>query len=298
MPPFASLLPHFALTADAAQRQRLVELSHTYAAVPAEAAARKRIASEIAHLMNADAVVGPLAQQIRGLYRQLGLCLLPALPDLNLNVLLAIPATAFDLLEIQRLPLDTRVTPESMVRSPLYRQQELNLHTDFPFDPPHSTTIFCVQQDPHYPDCGVSLLLDADVLVDHLRRLNDPELLQVAFTMPFSHLNFKQQSELSPAEPILTAAPEHGGHHVRYNRTYMRTRNGARCETALDRFEAEIRQLAQRYALATGDMLILNNRRLLHGRTDCTIEHLPDGSFRSRSIFTVWGNHKEDVCSS
>lgn len=225
-------------------------------------------------------------------YLSSGIVLIGEIPSfINQNILCSIPATIFSLKIIQKFPLETRITPPELEKSPLYKTEELSLHTDFPFEAPESTTIYCKNSDPKSPNKGLSLIISADRLANEIRQTGDIELNKVAFEAPLGHLNFKKPTETNDPVPLIHPSKnELYKYKIRYNRQYLAPEYESLYSTTLDKVDNIARKAAFTYPMKKGDMIILNNQRYLHGRTEASYEENKHGLLNTREIFTIWGD--------
>ncbi|MET9176683.1 TauD/TfdA family dioxygenase [Kitasatospora aureofaciens] len=145
----------------------------------------------------------------------------------------------------------------------------LELHTEDGFhpNPPHFLSLICLRADHDEVAATVSggigdalPLLDAET-VEVLRQ---PEF-RIRFSSSF--VPDTSVGVLTPAMPILTGSAEHPDLTVDFNATTATT---PRAQAALDRLEEAMRHSLKGLVLRPGDLIILDNRRAVHGRTDFT----------------------------
>lgn len=171
------------------------------------------------------------------------------------------------------------------------RTAELSWHTDyatFPM-PPRFTITHCIAPDPEFPRKGVSIILFIDPVVEHLRA-HDPALLQLLCTGEFPfHRNAEHTlyHATTPTYPILD-----GKDRVRFDRTLIaphleqsERRDRAALIDAVLRFEHLCAEYAHRVEIALDrhEVLIIDNWRVLHSRSECTVQH-EEGRLVSREV--------------
>lgn len=171
------------------------------------------------------------------------------------------------------------------------RTSELSLHTDyatFP-DPPRFTITHCIDPDPEFPQKGVSIVLLLGPVIEHLR-MHEPSLLTLLRRGVFP---FRRNAEHDlyhatvPTYPILD-----GEGRVRFDRTLIvphLERSGGPdrllLADAVLRFEQACAERAPRVEIALDrhEVIIIDNRRVLHSRGECTVRH-EDGRLVSREV--------------
>lgn len=171
------------------------------------------------------------------------------------------------------------------------RISALSLHTDyatFP-EPPRFTITHCIEPDPDFPRKGVSVILLLRSVIDHLRT-SDPLLLDLLRREVFP---FRRNAEHAlyhttvPTYAILDQAD-----HVRFDRTLIVPHlkhtdcpEQSHLIDAILRFEQFCADCAERVEIALDrrEVLIIDNRRVLHSRSECTVRQ--EGSkLRSREV--------------
>lgn len=181
---------------------------------------------------------------------------------------------------------DRTKTPYASCRTP-----ELSLHTDyatFP-SPPRFTITHCIEPDPEFPQKGVSIILIISPVIQYLRA-NNLKLLQLLQTPCFP---FRRNAEHTmyhtriPTFPILDE-----NNNVRFDRTLiiphleeLELQDSALMIEAVRSFEEACQAYAQRIEipLDRNDVLIIDNWRVLHSRTECTVK-LERGRLVSREV--------------
>lgn len=177
-------------------------------------------------------------------------------------------------------------TPYASCRTPA-----LSLHTDyatFP-KPPRFTLTHCIEPDPGSPPGGASIVLLLKPVFDHLK-VREPELLALLRrdVFPF-HRNAEHSLYHSsvPTFPILDEQMR-----VRFDRTLILphlekidTRESQELRNAVAGFEQLCEQRANRLEIVLNkdEVLLIDNRRTLHSRSECEV--LYDGDvLRSREV--------------
>ena len=146
------------------------------------------------------------------------------------------------------------------------------LHTDGPqFDaPPAIMGLYCVHPA---EDGGESLLVNG-LAVHNALLVEQPALLPALYQPFYFH---KKPGARTTRAPIFAFDAGSGALSVRYLGDYVRSghavadaplNDDARAALdALDRLLADERRFALRFTLQEGDLLVVDNRRILHGRT-------------------------------
>ncbi len=171
------------------------------------------------------------------------------------------------------------------------RTPELSLHTDyatFPV-PPRFTITHCIDPDPEFPRKGLSIVVFIAPVIEHLRT-HAPSLLRVLRTGEFP---FRRNEEhalyhaTTPTYPILD-----GEDRVRFDRTLIvphleRSERPDRAALidAVIHFERLCAERGERVEIALDrqEALIIDNRRVLHSRSECTMRH-DEGRTVSREV--------------
>lgn len=165
-------------------------------------------------------------------------------------------------------------TPYASCRTPA-----LSLHTDYATFavPPRFTITHCIEPDPDFPRKGVSIVLLLAPVIEYLRT-RDPSLFDLLQRDVFP---FRRNAEHDlyhaevPTYPILE-----GDDRVRFDRTlivpHLERSAGTDRMSLIDavmRFEQICSERAERIevALDRREVLIIDNRRVLHSRGECTV---------------------------
>jgi alpha-ketoglutarate-dependent taurine dioxygenase len=175
------------------------------------------------------------------------------------------------------------------------RSAALSLHTDYATfsTPPRFTITHCIEPDPEFPKKGLSIVIRTAPVVEHLRN-KEPELYALLKSACFP---FRRNAEHDryhadvPLHPILD-----DGDQVRFDRTLilpsLENSSDDGRSTLIDAvfaFEDLCLRHGERFELAldTGDILIIDNRRVIHSRGECTVHH-ENGRIRSREVNLVF----------
>jgi len=165
-------------------------------------------------------------------------------------------------------------TPYASCRTPA-----MSLHTDYAtFSvPPRFTITHCIEPDPDFPQKGMSIVLLIAPVIEYLRT-REPSLFDLLRKEVFP---FRRNAEHDlyhaavPTYPILD-----GEDCVRFDRTLILPHlerlagpDHAFLADAVMRFEQTCSERAQRLevALDRREVLIIDNRRVLHSRGECTV---------------------------
>lgn len=154
----------------------------------------------------------------------------------------------------------------------------LDLHTDSAFEAtPHAyMALGCLVADPS--GGGRSLLVRVDDAVATLRRLGEGEVVERLEDQVFP-LELSRADQGPGLEEVAVLEPRGRGHTVRYRADMLQAGFHANVrhltaahKHAVNRFAAVISQLARQagFPLLPGDLLLFDNRRMLHGRTPIT----------------------------
>jgi gamma-butyrobetaine dioxygenase len=166
--------------------------------------------------------------------------------------------------------------PENLAYSDL----GLGLHTDNPYrDPvPGFQVLHALQVS---PEGGDSLFADGFALADHLRA-TDPAAFALLTRTPVPFLYRSPDAELYAERPLIQLSAGGEVTAVHYNsRSIAPLRIGARDAAA---FYGAYRQFARllryprhqvNYRLTTGDLVVFDNHRVLHGRTRFSSAQFP-----------------------
>lgn len=171
---------------------------------------------------------------------------------------------------------------------------KLFLHTDFAMlnDPPEATLIQCSQVDPMGAEYGKNGLASVKHIIS--KYYGTTELQKVLETpMPFAGLRPSDGENVLFEEPILTAIKEND-YKVRYHPSRIHYGFRVRKKPPTD-IELEVLHLFLEMAdsvrtslsLSEGDLLIVDNHKMLHDRESCTLKLSSAGltSRESRIVF-------------
>ena len=152
-----------------------------------------------------------------------------------------------------------------------YTALGLLCHTDLPNweRPPDYQLLHCLEND---ADGGDSVLVDGFRAAEELRR-RDPAAFRLLSGMPIDFRFEDNESDIRFRAPTIALDEAGGVAEVRFNFAVMdaisapSARMGALCR-ALRAFAAVVRDpaLECRYRLQPGELLVFDNRRVLHGR--------------------------------
>jgi len=148
----------------------------------------------------------------------------------------------------------------------------LEMHTETAFHPfkPEYVILLCVRDDPH---AGTTLSALPDVL-EYL----DDETIDVLHQPEFkTSLDQSFQNHDQPDRELLTPVFFNQSTAMAYDRGLMRGVTG-RARVALVRLSEAIDKVRKNVFLKTGDVLIIDNRQVVHGRTPFTPRY--DGTDR------------------
>lgn len=181
----------------------------------------------------------------------------------------------------------------------------LALHTDDAIDlnNPKYTFIQVLTEDPNGDTFAWNGIVKIDKIFEYLS-VYDQSLLDKLFYHPFPMLSFgisaysDNREELIIREPILSR--DKGTLKVRFDLSrikhfyFKKNLQMPEDEKAIiENFLSVCHQFRNRYYLAKGDILIVDNHRTLHDREETTIELNQDGSLNSREIFVSFAYEKD-----
>lgn len=157
-----------------------------------------------------------------------------------------------------------RVAPNSSKKFYINSSLAQPLHTDEGYRKnfPHYTSLYCIEPD---LNGGVSVLVDGRELIEHLR-LRYKELIALAFDNNFMHLE-TAVGELSKA--LLFHMPD-GSVGISYSpilKQIHSSADGLRLISAVNEYIHDTRNQL-RIKLRKNELLVMNNCRMLHGRTE------------------------------
>ena len=169
---------------------------------------------------------------------------------------------------------DPLQTPYASCRTPA-----LSLHTDyatFP-EPPRFTITHCIEPDPNYPQSGISVVLLLEPAIARIQK-HDPSLLALLQQEVFP---FRRNAEhgLYHSETPTFAILDLPG-RVRFDSTLITPHlERSECANRLQLIEAvhEFEKICEEHAkrievpLDRHGVLIIDNRRVLHSRSACTV---------------------------
>lgn len=171
---------------------------------------------------------------------------------------------------------DPDKTPYASCRTPA-----LSLHTDYATIavPPRFTITHCIEPDPDFPRKGVSIVLLLAPVIEYLR-IKDPSLLELLRKDVFP---FRRNAEhdLYHAE-VSTYPILEGDDRIRFDRTLIipyleRSSRPDRMSliNSVMQFEQICYERAEwiEVALDRREVLIIDNCRVLHSRSQCTVRH-------------------------
>jgi len=174
--------------------------------------------------------------------------------------------------------------------------RELPLHTDYSMldRPPRLTISFCLSPD-SVPGLGVVSLVDVEALA---YGLSGGELLDrlrnIGF--PFAAQNAANETDIFDS-PIISNLPGDHALLVRYHRSRIaqgfrfNNTNATRDQSQLIiDFENWAAPHTQSIQPASGDLLIIDNYRMLHGRGRCSVSVGRDGVTAGRQMLFAFAN--------
>jgi len=158
------------------------------------------------------------------------------------------------------------------------RCAELSLHTDYATftEPPRFTITRCIEPDPDYPNKGRSIVVKIDRVVEHLRS-NEPGLDRILRTSPVPFRRNAEHERFHGEVPRFPVLDEQS--RVRFDATLITPVLGgedrpdrAELLDAVSRFERLCHRHGERVEVALDrcDVLIIDNRRVVHSRSECT----------------------------
>jgi len=171
---------------------------------------------------------------------------------------------------------DIDKTPYASCRTPA-----LSLHTDyatFP-SPPRFTITHCIEPDPEFPGRGVSIVLLLRAAIQHFEK-NERALLGLLKSEVFPFCRNAEHELYHSTVPAFAILDVEG--RVRFDRTlilpHLDPAGDARKADLIDavlRFETLCNEHAERFdiALDRHEVLIVDNRRVLHSRNECTVRN-------------------------
>ena len=169
---------------------------------------------------------------------------------------------------------DPEVTPYASCRS-----DELSLHTDYATfaQPPRFTITRCIEPDPGHPDKGSSIVIKLDRVLAHLRT-EEPTLYRLLRTKPVPFRRNAEHARFHPDTLGFTILDDED--RVRFDRTLILPSlemsdwpDRQSLTDAVLCFEHLCHSLGERIeiALDRDEALIIDNRRVVHSRGECTV---------------------------
>lgn len=138
-------------------------------------------------------------------------------------------------------------------------------------------------------------IVKIDTLVEHLS-LYDEEFLEALYTVKIPMLSYginydgENKSKIEICEPILYR--QNNETMVRFDISRVKyfywennIQQSKEEKILIDKFLSYCNKFRQEYILEAGDVLIHNNKKCLHDRSECSLELNEDGSIDSREIF-------------
>ncbi|RLN44785.1 hypothetical protein BBJ29_009687 [Phytophthora kernoviae] len=146
-------------------------------------------------------------------------------------------------------------------------------HTDLCFSDsqPGIQFLHCLEFSADKIKGGESTIVDGCFVAEKIRHDN-PEAFKVLSTQSIAHVFSSEKHHFRFDGPVIRLDPADGSvKELRYNQTLIAPLNHASKElyAALQLFARETRSLENllHFRLKEGDMLVFNNRRMMHGRT-------------------------------
>lgn len=170
------------------------------------------------------------------------------------------------------------------------RPEELSLHTDYATfsEPPRFTITHCLEPDPEFPRLGKSIVVELEPVLRHLCE-HEPVLDQL---LRERALPFRRNAEHDAYHQGVPAFPVLAQDRVRFDSTLILpwldasdTEQDRDLARAVRRFEILCRDLGKRteFALERWEVLIMDNRRVVHSRGPCSIRR-EGGCIQSREV--------------
>jgi alpha-ketoglutarate-dependent taurine dioxygenase len=171
---------------------------------------------------------------------------------------------------------DPLITPYASCRA-----EELSLHTDYAtfLNPPRFTITHCLEPDPKFPHLGKSIVVELDPVLVHLRE-------QEPFLDKFlreRRVPFQRNAEHNSYHSDVPTFSVLDQDLVRFDSTLIlphlersATENDFQSAKAIRQFEMLCHKLGRRSEIALDRMevLIIDNRRLVHSRGPCSIRYV------------------------
>lgn len=177
--------------------------------------------------------------------------------------------------------------------------RHLPLHTDYSMleSPPWLTISFCRHPDP-IKGLGNLAVVDAEAAWFGLESSQEFSRLN-SVLFPFAGMSRDEKAEVIH-RPIISASVDNNPFLVRYHRS--RIVQGFRCtnEKATDEqaglimyFEDRMNLFSQMLTIEAGDLTIIDNHRMLHGRGRCSVEISNDMIISGRKMLFAFANSIE-----
>jgi hypothetical protein len=171
--------------------------------------------------------------------------------------------------------------------------RRLPLHTDYSMleQPPRLTMSFCLRPDP-VEEFGAVYVADMEAVCFGLEE--DAEIGRLkTVPLPFAARNAREEVDIID-KPILSKTDE-GRLLVRYHRSRIcqgfqvrGARPNAEQLSAMKSFERLAAAAVQVLHLKAGDITVIDNHRMVHGRERCSVEVDVDGTTTGRQILFVF----------
>lgn len=172
----------------------------------------------------------------------------------------------------------------------------IELHNDDAVDVNHQPTYAFIQVQNEDPlKLSKNGMVKIDQIVEYLK-IHDEEFLDQLLNTKIKYLSYgvnydgEDKQEIVISEPILYK--KNDMYCVRFDLTrikyfyWVKKIPQAKEEKLLiDKFLSIAKMFREEFYLEKGDILIQNNKRTLHDRTECSIEINADGSLNTREIF-------------
>jgi alpha-ketoglutarate-dependent taurine dioxygenase len=184
--------------------------------------------------------------------------------------------------------INAHVKPSEMLMGNQLRH--LPFHTDYSMlrEPPRLTMSLCLDPDP-MPGWGAIQVADIEAMIFGVE--SDPDVHRF-FSVPFPFAARREQNDVSLIESPIIVKESHSEHIlVRYHRSRIRqgffaqkmepTPEQTATMLAFERHAAE-----HTYAMhpEVGDITVIDNHRMVHARTCCSIVVDADGTTRGRRM--------------
>lgn len=139
---------------------------------------------------------------------------------------------------------------------------ELEIHTETAFHPfrPDVVCLLCVRED---PNAGTVYATLGDIIKE---MNNDEAVMYLHLPMYYTRIDKSFLSDRQQDRQIQTSILFDGGTRMTYDRALM-TATNKMAQEALDLFSAAIDRCKKTVYLKTGELLRINNHRVVHGRT-------------------------------